>query len=125
MDPISIATVALALIATKATEKVGEKLGEGAIASAKTLLEVLRRKSPDMAKKLESGDDNLNVLDAEIIEEMRRVAAAEPEVRVAVDATFQAAQADSTTFQTLTKLADKIGVVNLGTVQNQINNITF
>ncbi len=28
MDPITVATIAVALIATKATEKVGEKIGE-------------------------------------------------------------------------------------------------
>jgi len=125
MDPITVATIALALIATKATEKVGEKLGEGAITSAKTLLEILRQKSPDTVHRLEARDSSSDVIDAEIIEEVRQVATVEPEVQAAIDATAQAVQADAPTFQNLTKLADKIGVVNLGTVQKQTNNITI
>ena len=58
-----MATIALTLIATKTTEKVGEKLGEGGIVSTKNLLDVLRRKSPDTAKQLESSNANPPTLD--------------------------------------------------------------
>lgn len=92
MDPITIATIALTLIATKATEKVGEKLGEGAITSTQNLLEVLRRKSPDTLKRLESRANAPDIIDAEIIEEVQRVAEAEPEVQAALNATAQAMQ---------------------------------
>jgi hypothetical protein len=124
MEPITLVTIALTLIATKATEKVGEKLGEGAIAQGKKLLDVLRRKSPETVLRLEAAADP-NVIDAEIIEEVKRVAAAEPEVQAAVDAAVQAVEADAITFQHLTKLAEKIGVVNLAPVANQTNNITI
>jgi hypothetical protein len=124
MEPITLVTIALKLIATKATEKFGEKLGEGAIAQGKKLLDVLRRKSPETVLRLEAAVDP-NVIDAEIIEEVKRVAAAEPEVQAAVDATVKAVQADQLTFQHLTKLADKIGVVNLEKVENQTINITI
>jgi hypothetical protein len=124
MEPITLVTIALTLIATKATEKVGEKLGEGAIAQGKKLLDVLRRKSPDTVLRLEAVADP-NVIDAEIIEEVKRVAAAEPEVQAAVDAAVQAVEADAITFQHLAKLAEKIGVVNLAPVANQTNNITI
>ncbi len=123
MEPITLATIALTLIATKATEKVGEKIGEGAIVQGKKLLNMLRRKSPETVLRLEAADPN--VIDAVIIEEVKRVAAAEPEVQAAIDATVNAVQADPLTFQHLTKLADKIGVVNLGKVENQTNNITI
>jgi hypothetical protein len=124
MEPIALTTIALTLIATKATEKVGEKLGEGAIAQGKKLLDVLRRKSPETVLRLEAAADQ-NVIDAEIIDEVKRVAAAEPEVQAAVDAAVQAVEADAIAFQHLTKLAEKIGVVNLAPVENQTNNITI
>jgi hypothetical protein len=69
MEPITLATIALTLIATKATEKVGEKLGEGAIVQGKKLLDVLRRKSPETVLRLEAAADP-NVIDAVIIEEV-------------------------------------------------------
>lgn len=124
MDPITLATIALTLLATKATEKVGEKLGEGAIASAQQLMKLLQRRSPDTVKRLAAASDP-NVIDVEIIEEVKRVAAADPEVQAAVNATAAAARADEIALQHLTKLAEKIGVVNLGTVQNQTNNINI
>ncbi|NJN30311.1 MAG: hypothetical protein HC824_07660 [Synechococcales cyanobacterium RM1_1_8] len=124
MDPITLATIALTLLATKATEKVGEKLGEGAIASAQQLMKLLQRRSPDTVKRLAAASDP-NVIDVEIIEEVKRVAAADPEVQAAVNATAAAARADEIALQHLTKLAEKIGVVNLGTVQSQTNNISI
>jgi hypothetical protein len=74
MDPITVATIALTLIATKATEKVGETLGEGVTAATKNLLGILRQKSPDTVRRIESGADDPYVIDAEIIEEVQRVA---------------------------------------------------
>jgi hypothetical protein len=114
MDPITVATIALTLIATKATETVGEKLGEGVIASTKNLLELLRRKSPDTLKRLESGDNAPDVIDAEIIEEVQRVAEAEPEVQEALNATAQAMQQQFGSVTNQGKLAEKIGFVIQG-----------
>jgi hypothetical protein len=113
MEPITLVTIALTLIATKATEKVGEKLGEGAIAQGKKLLDVLRRKSPETVLRLEAAADP-NVIDAEIIEEVKRVAAAEPEVQAAVDATAQAMQEKFGSVVNQTQLAEKIGVLIQG-----------
>lgn len=124
MEPISLVTIALTLLATKATEKVGEKIGEGAIAQGKKLLDLLHRKSPETVLRLEAAADP-NVIDAVIIEEVQRVAAAEPEVQQAIEATVKAIEADAIGLQHLTKLAEKIGVVNLGKVENQTNNITL
>jgi hypothetical protein len=115
MEPITWA-VLLTLVATKATEKIGEQIGEGAIASAKNLLEVLRRRSPDTARRLEltGGTSDGDVIDAEIIEEVMRVAAAEPDVQTAVEATTAAVAAE----QASAKLADKIEVVQMGKGNN-------
>lgn len=114
MDPITVATIALMLIATKATEKVGEKLGEGAIASTKKLLEILRQKSPDTVKRLESGATTPDVIDCEIIEEVQRVAEAEPEVQEALNATAKAMQQQFGSVINQGKLAEKIGFVFQG-----------
>jgi hypothetical protein len=106
---------------------MGEKLGEGTIVQGGKLLESLQRKSPETVKRLAAA--NPEVIDAEIVEEIvdevKRVAAVDPEVRAAVNATAAAAQSDEISFQHLTKLAEKIGVVNLGKVDNQTNNITI
>lgn len=120
MEPITWA-VLLTLVATKATEKIGEQLGEGAISSAKHLLEVLRRRSPETARRLEltSGPNDGDVIDAEIIEqEVMRVAATEPEVQSAVAAAAAAVAADQTSLPASSKLANKIGVVQMGQGDN-------
>lgn len=114
MDPITVATIALTLIATKATEKVGENLGEGVIAATKNLLEILRQKSPDTVKRLESGTDVPQVIDAEIIEEVKRVAEEDPEVQEALNATAQAMQQQFGSVINQGKLAEKIGFVIQG-----------
>jgi hypothetical protein len=123
MDPFTIATVVATLLATKAVEKMGEKLGEGTIVQGGKLLESLQRKSPETVKRLAAA--NPEVIDAEIVDEVQRVAASDPEVQAAVAATAAAAQSDEISFQHLTKLAEKIGVVNLGKIDNQTNNITI
>jgi hypothetical protein len=117
MDPLTLAMVALTVVATKATEKVGEELGVGVVASARRLLDALRRRSPDTVLRLEAAGDS-NVIDAEIIEEVKRVSAAGPVVRVAMQETVAAVQADQVALGSLTKLAEKIGVVQLGTGDN-------
>jgi hypothetical protein len=114
MDPITVATIALTLIATKATEKVGENLGEGVIAATKNLLGILRQKSPDTVRRLEAGADSPYVIDAEIIEEVQRVAEADPEVQEALNATAQAMQQQFGGVINQGKLAEKIGFVFQG-----------
>jgi hypothetical protein len=126
MDPITLATIAITLLATKAMEKVGEKIGERSLEAGGKLLAVLRRKAPETVMRLAAGADS-DVIDvkAEVIEEMKRLAAAEPEVQAAVDATVDAIATEGISLQQLTKLAEKIGVVNLGTVEQQTNNISL
>lgn len=124
MDPITIALAAVALLGTEVTKKVGGKLGEGTVAAAQGFLNLLRRKAPDTAKRLEAAESP-DVIEVEIIEEVRRVAEQDPEVAAAVAATTAAAQTNGLDLQHLTKLADKIGVVNLGKVENQTNNINI
>lgn len=114
MDPIATAVLAvLAVLGTEATKEVGKKLGSGAIASAQGLLNLLRRKAPETAKRLAAAD-NPDVIDAEIIEEVRRVAAADPEVAAAVEATAEQMQQQFGGVINQGKLAEKIGFVFQG-----------
>lgn len=89
MDPVTLATVALTLVATKATEKMGEKLGEGVLTEARRLLALLQHKSPDTVKQLEAATDP-TVIDAEVMEAVKQVAAGHPDVQTAIEATAQA-----------------------------------
>ncbi|MGF1522084.1 MAG: hypothetical protein ACFBSF_07170 [Leptolyngbyaceae cyanobacterium] len=114
MDPITAVTFVLTLVATSATERVGESLGEGVITATKNLLRILRQKSPDTVKRLESGADVPHVIDAEIIKEVQQAAAADPEVREALNTTTQAMQQQFGGVINQGKLAEKIGVVVQG-----------
>ncbi len=113
MDPITLATIAATLILTKAIEKVGEKIGERGIKEGGKLVDVLRRKAPDTVKRLEAVADP-NVIDAELIEEVRKVAAVEPEVQAAVTATANAIQQQFGGVTNQAQLAEKIGMVFQG-----------
>jgi hypothetical protein len=116
MDPITLATIALTLLATKATEKVGEKLGEGTLTEAKKLLDKLRHTAPATVQRLEAATDP-TVIDAEIVEEVRQAAAQDPTVEAAVQATAKALlnQPGGMTNINLGKAA------NVGIVLNQTN----
>ncbi|MEM9121388.1 MAG: hypothetical protein AAGD09_26425 [Cyanobacteria bacterium P01_F01_bin.56] len=114
MDPIAAVTFVLTLVATSATERVGESIGEGVIAATKNLLGILRQKSPDAVKRLESGADVPHVIDAEIIKEVQQAAAADPEVREALNTTAQAMQQQFGGVINQGKLAEKIGVLVQG-----------
>ncbi|MBD2021151.1 hypothetical protein H6F43_13285 [Leptolyngbya sp. FACHB-36] len=116
MDPVTIATIVLTILATKATEKVGEKIGEGALAEGKKLLGLLQRKSPETVKRLEAATDP-NVIDAEVVEEVRRVSVQEPEVKAAVDATAMAVQQQPGGIVNF----GKMNIANTGFVQTQNN----
>jgi hypothetical protein len=124
MDPLTLAMVALTVVATKATEKVGEELGVGVVTSARRLLDALRRRSPETVLRLEAASDP-TVIDAEIVEEVQRVAKVDSQVQAAVKETVVAVQADQVALSSLTKLAESIGVVNLGNVTHQTFNQTF
>jgi predicted NACHT family NTPase len=120
MEPVTLALIALTLVATKATEKVGEQLGEGAVAAAKQLWEVLGRRSPETAQRLqaasESSDDN--IIAVEILEEVKQVAAVDPEVQAAVEATSAAIITEPNSRQTLMTVADREGVIQMGKGDN-------
>jgi hypothetical protein len=124
MDPITLAVPVLVVIGGKVVEKWGEKIGEKTFEAGEMLMKSIAHKSPETAEKLKQLEPG-EIIDAEIVEEVRRIADAEPTVKVEVEAVATAATADQKTFENLTQLAEKIGVVNLGQVMNQTNNITI
>jgi hypothetical protein len=124
MDPITLAVPVLVVIGGKVVEKWGEKIGEKTFEAGEKLMQSIAHKSPETAEKLKQLEPG-EIIDAEIVAEVRRIADAEPTVKAEVEAVATAATADQKTFENLTKLAEKIGVVNLGQVMNQTNNITI
>ena len=120
MDPITLAVPVLVVIGGKVVEKIGEKT----FAEGEKLMQSIARKSPETAEKLKQLEPGA-VIEAEIVEEIRRIADEEPTVKAEVEAIATAATADRQTFENLTKLAEKIGVVNLEKVENQTNHITI
>ena len=115
-DPITLATIVTTLIETKAIEKIGER----GIQEGGKLVNALRRKAPATVKRLESVTDP-NVIDADIVEEVRKVAAAEPEVQAAVTATVSALEQQPGSIVNFEKMI----VANTGFVQTQNNSYTL
>ena len=124
MDPITLAVPVLVVIGGKVVEKWGEKIGERTFAAGEKLMQSIAHRSPATAEKLKQLQPG-EVIEAEIVEEIRRIADEEPTVKAEVEAVATAATADRQTFENLTKLAEKIGVVNLEKVENQTNHITI
>ena len=114
-DPITLATIVTTLIETKAIEKIGER----GIQEGGKLVNALRRKAPATVKCLESVTDP-NVIDADIVEEVRKVAA-EPEVQAAVTATVSALEQQPGSIVNFEKMI----VANTGFVQTQNNSYTL
>ena len=124
MDPVTLAVVALTAIATRATERVGEELGESAIEAARRLLSLLQRRSPKILKQLEAAPtvESNEPIDVEIIEqELRQAVENDSEVRAAVEETAEAMQQQFGTVINRTKLAEKIGLL----IQGGNNPITI
>lgn len=125
-DPLTAATIAT-LIITKVFEKQGEKVGEAVWQKGEALLALLRRKAGNTASAIEklaqqpamTAQQPVNLGEATLISEVEQLAAADPEIKAAVEAVATEANAQPGTIQNLTKLAEKIGVVNLGSITNQ------
>ena len=124
MDPITLAIAALTFVAggvvSGAAGKVGEPLGEAVVAKAKLLLGKL---PPETRARLAEVSDP-NAIDVKILEEVKR-AAADSEVKAALDETMTAAAMERDRFPKLEKLAEKIGSVNFGTIGTQNNTFNF
>lgn len=118
MEPITLAIAALTAVAGGITAGATGKLGEGLITAAQQWLAQLRQHSPETVKRLAAVEDP-NVIDVEVLEEVKQVAASQPDVQAAMTKTVMAAAAEGGSFPQMTKLAEKIGSVNFGTVEKQ------
>ena len=121
MDPISLAMPVLVVMGGKVVEKWGEKVGEKTFAAGEKLLRSVADKSPGTAQKLKQlqlGD----VIDAEIIEEVKRVAAADETIAAQVEETAAAMKQDFGDVINFGKIAVQ-NVVQSGGTLNQNNTI--
>lgn len=128
MEPLT-ATLIATLILTKAFEKTGEKLGEATLEQGGKLLALLKRKSPATATAIEqvaqqpalAEQQPANFGEAVLVEQVE-AATADPEVKQAVEALAEAARSQPGMVVNMTKLAEKIGIVNQGGTQTFSGN---
>jgi hypothetical protein len=135
VEPVTTLTaVAIAtLIATKAFEKTGEKIGEGVWVLTSKFLAALKRKDPATATAIETVAQQPALAEqqpqtygtATLIARVEDVAQTDVDVRQAAQEIQTAVQAQPGAIVNLTQLAEKIGVVNQGTIINQTNTLSF
>jgi hypothetical protein len=145
MEPVTLTTVATAiatLLLTKSLEKVGENIGGVAWEQSSKLVEQLRNKNKlpllttnakEQAQPLDYGQAVLELKavadkDSEIAQavvDVEAAAKADPKVAPKVEEIENTLKSEQPTIQNLTKLAEKIGVVNQGTINNQTINQTI
>ena len=89
MDPITLAVPVLVVIGGKVVEKWGEKIGEKTFEAGEKLFKSIAEKSPETAEKLKQLQPG-DVIDAEIIEEVKQVAAADETIAAQVEETAAA-----------------------------------
>ncbi|WP_414550601.1 hypothetical protein [Anabaena sp. CCY 0017] len=146
MEPLTLTTFATAIATilwTKAQEKIGENLGDATWTLGGKLINLLRQKnkSPLLTSAVE-GNEPQRLDYGEAVLELQKAAEQDPEIAQAVVEVEAAAKAEpkltqkiqeientlksqQPTIQNLTQLAEKIGVVNQGQINNQTNNFTF
>jgi len=125
MDPLTLAVGALIAVASGVTAGATSKIGGDLATAAQQWLAQIGQHSPETRKRL-AGVSDPNVIDAEILEEVKQVSAAQLAVKQAMEETVTAAAtADMDQFPNLTKLADSVGSVFTGNVYNPTFNQTF
>ena len=132
VEPVSAAVIAT-LIATKAFEKTGDKLGEGVWALVSKFLSTLKRKDPATAAAIAQVAQTAALAEqqaqtygtAALMAKVEEAAKTDVEVQQAAAAIQTAVQAQPGAIVNLTKLAEKIGVLNQHTVIDQTNNLSF
>lgn len=134
MEPITswtIATVATILV-NKGLETAGSKLGEGVVKLTQHLLSLLKQKKPETAAALEQASIELAPQQVTALSQQMEQAAADPEIKQAVDAVAADPNARAVVQGLIQQSGGsgvlnlgKIGVVNTGSVANQTNNINI
>lgn len=132
MEPLT-ATVIATLIATKAFEKTGDKIGDGVWALVSKFINALKRKDQKTATAIETVAKTPELAEqkpqdygvATLVTKVEAAAQEDAEIRQAVQEIQTAVQAQPGAIANMTKLAEKIGVVNQGTIVNQTNNFSL
>ena len=120
MEPMTLAIAALIAVASGITSGATGKIGEGVITAAQRWLNQIVQHSPETGKRLAAASDP-NVIDVQILKEVKQAATEQPNIKAAMEKTVAAAAADGGSFPNLTKLAEKINSVNFGTITTQYN----
>jgi len=139
----AVATAIATTLWTKAQEKIGENIGGALWTAPGKLIGLLRQKnkSPLLTSAVEGNepqplDYGQAVLElkaaadqdpeiAQAVVEVEAAAKAEPKLTQKIQEIENTLKSQQPTIQNLTQLAEKIGVVNQGQINNQTNNITF
>lgn len=136
VEPVTTltATAIATLIATKAFEKAGDKLGEGVWALVSKFLTALKRKDPATAEAIEAVAQNPALAEkqpeiystATLASKVEAAAQGEKnEIQQVAEEIQKVAQKQPGAIVNMVQLAEKIGVVNQGTIVGQSNTITL
>lgn len=135
MEPVTTLTAAAiaTMIATKAFEKTGEKIGEAVVGLIPKFLGALRRKDPKTADAIATVAQQPELAEQQpetygtsaLIAKVEAIAQDDADIRQATQEIQTAVQVQPGAIVNLTKLAEKIGVVNQGTIINQTNTNSF
>lgn len=132
MEPLTAGAIAIgAVIATKALEKTGEKVGEALWDKTGQFLVTLKKHSPDTVVAIEKAPSQ--PLDyGKAVLEVESAAKANPEVNQAMQELAAAAKAEPNprlneilAMPNLQKLAEKIGQVVMPGGTGKIDNMSF
>jgi hypothetical protein len=125
-EPLSAIAIAT-LIATKAFEKTGEKLAEGVWDKITKFIAAIRQKDDATATEIEQAQTAQlsQAQTQELVNKVEVIAASDADIRQAAQSIQMAIQAQLGAIVNLTQLAEKIGVVNQGTIINQTNTFSF
>jgi hypothetical protein len=135
VEPVTTLTAAAiaTMIATKAFEKTGEKIGEAVGGLIPKFLGALRRKDPKTADAIATVAQQPELAEQQpetygtsaLVTRVEAIVQEDVEVRQAAQEIQTAIQAQPGAVVNLTQLAEKIGVVNQGTIINQTNTLSF
>lgn len=116
------------LVATKAFEKTGEKVSDAVWNLVGKFLDAIRKKDATTAAEIEAAAQTPQLSEQktkELTTKVEELAATDPKIQQAAQAIQTAIQSQPGAIVNLTQLAEKIGVVNQGTIINQNNTITL
>ena len=127
------ATAIATLIATKAFETTGDKIGEGIWALVSKFINVLKRKDKATAETIKTVAQTPELVAQQpetygtntLVAKVEAIAKDDEKLQQIAQEIKAAVQVQPGAISNMTKLAEKIGVVNQGTIINQTNEISF